>query len=105
METPFAVVRRDEGAGVSRLVVTGELDQHTCDDLAARIAGAAARIDATEIVVDLGRVTLLAAAGVRALLQGREAAALTGLGFRVVNATGIVYQVLRISGVSRTLIG
>ena len=55
------------------------------------------------IVVDLRRVTFLGAAGVRALLRGRKAVLTVGREFRVANATGIVYQVLRISGIHLTL--
>lgn len=101
--TPFAVTKRDDGAGVHRLIIAGELDEDTSDGLTGLLANAAAHHDASEIVVDLRRVTFLAAAGVRALLRGREASLRRGRGFRVVNATGIVYQVLRISGVHRTL--
>ncbi|GGN44014.1 anti-anti-sigma factor [Actinoplanes campanulatus] len=103
MVTPFAVTRRDDGAGVHRLMIVGELDQDTSDGCAGLIAYAAEQHDAAEIVVDLRRVTLLAAAGVRALLRGREATLQAGRRFRVINATGIVDQVLRISGVHKTL--
>ncbi len=103
MVTPFAVTRRHEGEGVSRLVLTGDLDEDTSKSLIGLIIDIAEQEDVSEIVVDVRRVRLLAAAGVRALLRGREAAAEMGRRFRVVNATGIVYQVLRISGVHKTL--
>jgi anti-anti-sigma factor len=103
MVAPFAVTERDDGAGVHRLMVTGELDEDTSDGCAALIANAAQHHDVSQVVVDLRRVTFVSAAGVRALLLGREAARAAGRGFRVVNATGIVYQVLRISGVHLTL--
>ena len=103
MVTPFAVTERDDGAGVCRLVMAGELEEVTSDGCAGLTADTAGRHDVVEVVVDLRRVTFLGAAGVRALLRGREAAVRTGRTFRVVNATGIVYQVLRISGVHKTL--
>jgi anti-anti-sigma factor len=103
MVTPFAVTKCDEGAGVHRLLIAGELDEDTSDTCAALIANAAGHHDVSQVVVDLRRVTFLAAAGVRALLLGREATLAAGREFRVVNATGVVYQVLRISGVHRTL--
>ena len=86
-----------------RLMISGELDEDTSDGLAALIVNAVEQPDVSEVVVDLQRVTFLAAAGVRALLRGRAAAAKMGRGMRVVNATGIVYQVLRISEVDKTL--
>ena len=103
MVTPFAVTKRDDGAGVHRLMIEGDLDEDTGEGCAAVIVNAAGNHDVAEIVVDLRRVTFLAAAGVRALLHGREATLAAGREFRVVNATGIVYQVLRISGVHKLL--
>ena len=101
--TPFTVTKRDDGAGVHRLVMAGELDGDTSEICVAMIANAVEHGDVLEVVVDLRRVTFLSAAGVRALLLGREATARMGREFRVVNATGIVHQVLRISGVHQTL--
>lgn len=101
--TPFAVTKRDDGAGVHRLMIAGELDEDTGGGCLDLIVNAAGHHAVSEVVVDLRRVTFLAAAGVRALLLGREASLRMGRELRVVNATGIVYQVLRISGVHRTL--
>lgn len=103
MVTPFAVIKRDDGAGVSRLLVTGELDEDTSHAFTGLLVNAVEQDGVAEVVVDLRRVTFLAAAGVRALLLGCAAAVATDRAFRVVNATGIVYQVLRISGVHRML--
>lgn len=101
--TPFSVTKRDDGDGVHRLIVGGDLDEDTSDGLADLIANAAAQDEVSELVVDLRRVGFLAAAGVRALLQGRDASLQAGREYRVVNATGIVHQVLRLSGVLRML--
>ncbi|MEU4560488.1 STAS domain-containing protein [Actinoplanes sp. NPDC023936] len=101
--TPFAVIKRDDGGGVSRLLISGELDEDTGEGMAGLIANAATQSDVWELVVDLRRVTFLSAAGVRALLYGRDAAIGAGCAFRVVNAIGLVYQVLRISGVHQRL--
>ncbi|GAB2583359.1 hypothetical protein Aab01nite_84670 [Paractinoplanes abujensis] len=101
--TPFAVTKRNDGAGVYRLMVGGELDEDTSDGLVVVMANAAGQADVVEIVVDLRRVSFLAAAGIRALLHGRAAAAGRGCAFRVVNAAGIVLQVIKISGVHHIL--
>ena len=101
--TPFSVTKHDAGAGVSRLAVTGEVDEDTADGLTVLMMNAAEQVAVSEIVVDLRQVTFLAAAGVRALMRGRDAAAALGHGFRVVNASGIVLRVLRISGVTQIL--
>ncbi|MCU7730390.1 STAS domain-containing protein [Actinoplanes sp. KI2] len=103
MGTPFAVARRVDEAGVSRLMVVGELDEDTGAVFAGLLVNAVQQDGVSVVVVDLRRVTFLSAAGVRALLRGRAAADGLDRGFRVVNAVGIVYQVLRISGVHKTL--
>ncbi|WP_328475605.1 STAS domain-containing protein [Actinoplanes sp. NBC_00393] len=96
--TPFAMSRHDN-AGVSRLTITGDLDSDTCADVADLLIAAAHQHGVQEVVVDLRDTTFLAAAGVRALLRGRHAADSAGRAFRVVNATGVVHLVLRLSGV------
>jgi anti-anti-sigma factor len=101
--SPFAVSRRQDSTGASRLIVTGEIDQDTSDALATQIANTVRHDGVTELIVDLRHVTFLAAAGVRALLDGFTAASTARRGYRVVNAHGIVHQVLVISGVTELL--
>ena len=52
---------------------------------------------------DLSRVPLLSAAGIRSLLEGRQAALGRGLTFRAVNADGLVRDVLVAAGVAGLL--
>ena len=103
MATPFAVRKHDDGGGTARLAVIGELDHDTSAGLAGLVANATEQGGVVEVVVDLRRVTVLAAAGVRALVRGRDAAAAAGCGYRVVNARGIALQVLTISDVLEVL--
>jgi anti-anti-sigma factor len=103
MMIPFAAIKQDDGAGVSRLVVVGELDEDTAEGLAGLIANAVRQDGVTEVVVDLRRVTFLGAAGVRILLRGRDAASAMNCKFRVVNADGIALRVLAVSGVLKVL--
>ncbi|WP_433305447.1 STAS domain-containing protein [Actinoplanes sp. CA-030573] len=76
----------------------GELDQDTSAGLAGLIGNAALQYGVTELVVDLGHVTFLTAAGVRALVQACDDAASTGCAFRVANADGIALRVLAAGG-------
>lgn len=103
MMTPFAVRKHHDGAGRSRLAVIGELDHDTSAGLAEAIADIAGQDGIVEVVVDLRQVSFLAAAGVRALLRGGLAASARGCAYRVVNAHGIVHQVLKVSGVLEIL--
>ncbi|GAB1640164.1 STAS domain-containing protein [Krasilnikovia sp. MM14-A1259] len=95
----FGVREHYRAGGVARLVVRGDIDHDVAPLLAAAIAGVAGRPAVTELVIDLRAVPLLAAAGIRALLEGRTAAVRDGCGFRVVNADGLVHHVLCLTGV------
>ncbi|GIF14993.1 STAS domain-containing protein [Actinoplanes teichomyceticus] len=97
MSSPFAVRKHDD-AGSCHIAVIGEIDEDTSAGLAAFLRNAAEQDGTAELVVDLRHVTFLGAAGVRALLQGREAALTNGRAYRVINVHGISHQVLRISG-------
>lgn len=99
MVTPFAVSKHDDGAGTSRLEITGALDQDTSDGLVTLIQNAARQDGVTDLVVDLQHVTFLAAAGVRALLSGRDVAMDHRCAYRVINARDTVHAVLAFSGV------
>src|SRR5690349_6224556 len=100
MDRTFVASMLTDGAGVARLAVAGEIDADVSDALAAVIAEVAGRADVRELVVDLHQVSFLAAAGLHAIVAGREAALREGCGFRVVNARGIVTRVLRITGMA-----
>lgn len=104
MVTPFVVAEENDGAGVVRLVIAGEVDEETGTSLTGLIVDVVARDEVTEVVVDLQRVTILSAAGVRALLTGQDAAAERDRRLRVVTASGVVYQVLKLSNVHRRLV-
>lgn len=96
MANPFAVSKEDR-SGTAWLSVTGEIDQDVSGCLATLLKNAVAQPGVTEVVVDLRHVTFLAAAGVRALLEGHEAATARGCGYRLVNAYGLVREVLVVS--------
>ncbi|AEV83556.1 Anti-sigma F factor antagonist [Actinoplanes sp. SE50] len=98
MTATFAVSKHDEGGGVIRLAVRGEIDHDVSDALAAIVANAAAQPGVSSLVVDLERVPFLAAAGIRALVEGRAAALQQHCGYQVVNARGVVHGVLATTG-------
>jgi anti-anti-sigma factor len=98
MNGSFAVSKHDEGAGIVRLAVRGEIDDEVSDALAEIIANAAAQPGVTVLVIDLERVPFLAAAGIRALLEGRAAALQHARSYQVVNARGVVHGVLATTG-------
>ncbi|WP_412753451.1 STAS domain-containing protein [Krasilnikovia sp. M28-CT-15] len=103
MTSPFGVRTHDDGDGVARLVVRGEIDSDVSAAFTEAIMGAAGQSGVSTLVIDLRQVSLLAAAGVRSLLEGHVEAARHGCAFRVVNTQGIVERVLRVAGVIEVL--
>jgi anti-anti-sigma factor len=102
MTERFAVHLRDDGAGVARVAVSGEVDADTGNTLSAVIA-AAARLEIADVLIDMEHVSFLDAAGIRALILGRDAVRRQGHTYRVVNPQGLVRMVLEITGVLEIL--
>jgi anti-anti-sigma factor len=98
MTNTFAVTKHDEGDGVARLAVRGEIDRDVSEAVAAIIVNAARQDGITALVIDVDDVSFLAAAGVQALVDGRAAALRRGLPCQVINAAGVVRDVLLAAG-------
>jgi anti-anti-sigma factor len=77
------------------LRLTGELDITARDDVHAAILAA---LDAGDLVVDVGAVTFIDSEALGALIAGYNEARSRSTGFRVINATGLVARVLKVSG-------
>jgi anti-sigma B factor antagonist len=99
------VARIGVRSDVSRVVVvtvSGEVDLSVHERLLDALRSAvkvADSEDRTGIVVDLAEASFLDSVGIRVLIQGRKAADLAGIGYRVTGATGMVQRVLDITGV------
>ena len=100
MTGPFTVRKHDDGSGVVRIAVQGEIDSDNSTALTLIIVNAAEQPGAEVLVIDLAGVPFLASAGVRSLLEGRAAAGQRGCAYQVINAHGIVAEALRVSGVA-----
>lgn len=100
---PFALTKHDDGSGVVRIVISGELDADVSAALTTIIGNAAEQDGVAELIVDLERVSFLAATGASALLECRAQAARRGCSCRVVNAYGVTYRMLRAIGVADVL--
>jgi len=77
--------------------VAGDVDLSTVADLDHAVLAAVA--DATDVVVDLAAVTFIDSAGINTLLKSRRLADERGRRFRIANATGVVHDVLDLTGV------
>jgi anti-sigma B factor antagonist len=73
----------------------GEFDITARDTLRATILAA---LDHGDVVIDLDAVTFIDSEALGALIEGYRAARARPAGFRVVNAHGLVAQVLKVSG-------
>lgn len=93
-----------DDAGVVTLTVRGEIDLANVDEFHEDVAAAVAS-DATTIVVDLSEVTFIDSGGISVLLKGRRLADEQGKEYRVTGATGMVSQILDLTGVSAHLSG
>src|SRR4051812_25441279 len=89
-----------EPTGVVRVRLSGEFDMSVGDALAAALREAAGRPGVSGVVVDLEHARLIDSHAVAGLVAGYETATAAGRGFTVVNARGLVRQVLDITGLS-----
>jgi anti-anti-sigma factor len=96
--TSFSVDKHQDGEGVVRLAVQGEIDEDVSEALTAIIANAAGQDGVTQVLVDLGGAGFVGAAGVRSLLLGRVQAHRHGCAYRVINPAPPVERVLRVIG-------
>ncbi|BCJ56098.1 hypothetical protein Asp14428_75730 [Actinoplanes sp. NBRC 14428] len=99
MTERFAVQRHDDGAGTARLAVLGTVDADTSETLLALIDNAAARPEIAAVLLDQHRVLFLDAAGVRAVLTGRDTARRHGCGYVVTGVQETARTVLEVTGV------
>src|SRR3954452_16058138 len=93
----------NEAGTVVRLAPVGEIDQDVVETLVGIISDAAEQSGVTHVIVDLRGVTFLAAAGIRALLEGRAEALRRECTYRVINAGGLVQWVLDATGTAEVL--
>lgn len=91
--------------GVVHLVLAGEIDMTAEDPLRQALSEAVCAPGVLAVQVDLAAVTFLDSSGVNVLVKALVLAGQQNTVFQVVNATGIVEQVLQITGVLNTLTG
>ncbi len=98
------MITRLDHDGVTRLLVRGELDMATGDDLEEQVA-LVLRDRPDHLIVDLAGLTFCDSSGIDVLLAAREAAWRTGAGFQVSRPHGIVHRTLTVTGVLELLTG
>ncbi|WP_412540115.1 STAS domain-containing protein [Longispora sp. K20-0274] len=102
--TPLTVTSRPDGAART-LLVAGEVDLSGHDRLLHTVLQEVRTPGVTRVTVDLAGVTFLDSTGIGVLIAGRNAAREAGVGYQVTGATGIVREVLTVTGVDGALLG
>lgn len=94
----YQIAQERAADGTAALLrLSGELDINARDDLQQAFERVLAD-GAADIVVDLADVTFIDSEALGALIGGYNAAQIRTVGFRVVNARGLVDRVLSVSG-------
>jgi anti-sigma B factor antagonist len=102
MPSDFSIeIDRDGDCAV--LVISGELDLRTRDQLSA--AATRTLHDAATVIADLARVTFVDSSGLSALVAARQEAVRLEREFRIQSAHGPVARMLEISGLGHWLAG
>jgi anti-sigma B factor antagonist len=87
------------------LTLVGELDLASAEALRGAVTDAVKSEEVDAILLDLGGLTFLDSTGIGTLVAGWRQAADSGKRLHVDKAHGMVWEVLRITGVWPTLIG
>lgn len=103
MEPRFSVDESGQGDAV-HVALAGEIDLVAGPEIRDRVGRLLAG-EATEVVVDLSRVTFLDSSGIGVLVACWRLANAGGKTFRAVNAHGNAAQVLEMTGVGDVLSG
>jgi anti-anti-sigma factor len=88
--------------------VAGEVDLAVHDALQDSVQSAVKTADVdgvNNVIVDLSQTTFMDSTGIRVLVDGYVAAGVAGVGFVVAGASGMVRNVLEITGVFGVLTG
>lgn len=84
-----------------RLLVEGRVDTNTSPQLQQAILNAFQKKN--DVVVDFLNVPYISSAGLRALLIGQKTAASKGGSMKLTNVSGVVMNILEMSGFSKIL--
>jgi anti-anti-sigma factor len=88
----------DSPAATAVVTMTGEIDADNCAEVQRAVTDVLDRVQAAQVILDMGQVTFLGSAGIRALLSCRRAALHRGTGLKIGRAHQNVSQVLAITG-------
>ncbi|MGC9670273.1 STAS domain-containing protein [Planosporangium sp. 12N6] len=99
----LGVTRSTAGDGVIRLIVSGEVDIGTVDQLRDAITTVLDEPGVGGLLLDFDPLRFLDSSGIAALIAGYHTARQRGAGFGVCNCHGTVRNVLEVTGVYEVL--
>ncbi|MFI5833323.1 STAS domain-containing protein [Micromonospora sp. NPDC051300] len=99
----LTLVPADAGEGHVVLMVSGEVDMATSDDLARALTDLLRQRSPRRLLVDLAGVRFLDSSGIQALVVGAQRACHHGCDLALVNVPKPVRRVLEITGVASLL--
>lgn len=98
---PLLRVEVERSAGIIRVLPTGELDLSNVDQLAKVLA--AERAAATEIVLDLERLSFIDSTGLKLVLETDAASRMDGFGLSLRPGPPNVMRTFAVSGLDKLL--
>ncbi len=94
------VVDCSQSGSELRVVVSGELDAATEPQLVALATSAMDHVGVEAVVLDVGALSFIDSAGLRALMLCRDHAAKCGVPMRLMPGDGVVPRLLEVAGVT-----
>jgi anti-sigma B factor antagonist len=95
----LSVSVQHDSAGVAQVRPSGDIDLATVGKLDEHIAATIADEKTASVVIDLSQVSFIDSTGIAALLRGRRLADDPPKPYRITGASGLVRQVLELTGV------
>ncbi|MBV8220918.1 MAG: STAS domain-containing protein [Solirubrobacterales bacterium] len=96
----FRIDMLDGGDFGTTIKLAGEFDSATCDELVSRFEAAIPTLGGRELVIDLGDVTFIDSAGMRAIIAVERRAGEEGVPLRLTRPPQDVIELLQITGVT-----
>lgn len=99
----LSIEAREQGPGVVRVLLFGDVDYDTAPALRANVSALLASGQVDTIVVDLGGVTLLDSTGIGTLVVAHRICAEMGVDFKVCEANAFIRNLFTVLGVAEML--
>lgn len=101
--SPEPIQADSSGVPTCRVLLAGEFDIDTREELTARLIEVVEEGGGSRIVVDLTRVRFIDSEALGGIIDGYQAADRAGIDFRIANPTGIVKRLFDIVGLNHLL--